>query len=112
MLGKTKVTTKTTNKAAAMATARATPEAKARPQNRKEDHDGVDIVDNQEPYQKLPLYEPGAERKMWPFALGQGNCLRIGSDRSGLDSFMYALKELGLNEDQVKLQSSNTSTSL
>ena len=98
------MTAKTTAKATAKATAMGTPKAKARPQKREEDHDGVDVVNKQEQF-ILPLFNPVAERYMWPFGISEGNRLHIGSGCSGLDSFMYALKHLGLNEVQVKLQS-------
>ena len=98
------MTAKTTAKATAKATAMGTPKAKARPQKREEDHDGVDVVNKQEQF-ILPLFNPVAERYMWPFGISEGNRLHIGSGCSGLDSFMYALKHLGFNEVQVKLQS-------
>ena len=54
-------------------------------------------------YQELPLFDFVAERQAWPFDLAPGERLCIGSDCSGVESFMYAVKELCLKPNQVQL---------
>ena len=81
--------------------------AKAKTKGHSSSRFDIHIVDKEAEYAMLPLYNPHADmcRLPWsPRGWGSGP-LRVASDCSGLGSFLYAMKSLGLHQPQdISLQ--------